>query len=315
MGLLSGAVSVSRYNVTSCPEEPDFERARFTEIPTGSEVKERVGFVPFEPEAPYEVGARRFAFRVRIDKVRPDPTLVRERVKQLVRVELETTGTPYVGPKKRKQLRHLAEEEILPRTSPTSRIVEGVIDGGLLYVGTTASTHLGTVLLQLRQIGVVAEMKTPWVDGGEPEVMSDFVETREAGESVLGCRFLKALMGDPDLLVEPESGHVRLQTPDAKVTLTGAVLPELHRYVERGAEILAAKLTTPETSFKLDALSWRLSGLKVEAGRHDHWTQLLDERLERIGSVFELLDAKYAAHRQRRPAPAAESGESAGYTM
>lgn len=316
MGILSGSASISRFNVVACPELPDFDRLPFEPIVGGSEVRERMGFVPFEPDEPYQVGNRRFAFRVRIDKKAPDPTAVRERVKQLVKTELETTGAPYVGPQKRKRFKELAEEELLVHASPRSKIVEGVIDGDVLYVDTTAKSYLGTVVLLLRQVGVVAEMKTPWGDAGEPEVMSDVVETAEVGESVLGCHFLKDLVGDREVMVEPEHGQVTLKTHEARITLTGGVLPDLHRYVERGAEVLSARLTTAESSFKLDALAFRVSGLKVEIGRHDHWIERLDERLEKISGVYEMLDAKYRKFRQRAPVrPAVEgAGEPAVVT-
>jgi hypothetical protein len=52
MGLLSGTVAVTRFNVAVPVEGPDFERARFWEIEPGSEVRERIGFVPFELDAP-----------------------------------------------------------------------------------------------------------------------------------------------------------------------------------------------------------------------------------------------------------------------
>ncbi len=292
MGLLSGSVSVTRFNVAPFPGEPDFEAERFVEIQPGSEVRERVGFVPMEPEAPYEVGQGRFAFRVRIDRLKPDPTAVQERVKQLVRAELEA-GAELVGARKRKELRQLAEEELIVKTTPTSRIVECCLDGKLLYVASTAKDHLGKVITQLRKIGIVAEPKTPWLDRGDPEVESDIVAAYEPGQSVLGCRFLKALMGDRDLMFESEAGYVQLQTAETRVTLSGAVTSDLHRYVKRGAEILAAKLLTGDASFRFDALNFRLSGLRVEIGRHDHWTDLLDERLEKIAAVWDLLETKY----------------------
>ncbi len=311
MGLLSGSASVARFNVTACPDLPDFDRLAFKAIDPASEIRESLGFVPFEPEEPYQIGHSRFAFRVRIDTRRPDATAVKERVKALVKTELEETGAPYVGPQKRKILRQAAEEELLAAASPSTRIVEGVIDDDVLYVGTTAKTHLGRVVLLLRQLGVVAELKTPWVDAGEPEVMSEIVETSEVGESVLGCWFLKDLVDDSDLMVEPESGYVQLQTHDAKVTLHGGVLPDLHRYVQRGSEILAAKLTTPDVTFRFTALPFRVSSLRVETGRHDHWIEQLDERLEKISGVYGMLDGKYQAFRKRlpeRPAPSASEG-------
>jgi len=178
---------------------------------------------------------------------------VRERVKDLIRIELDATGASSVGPKKRKMLRELAEEELIVRSSPRSKIVEGAIDGEILYIASTAKNILGTVLLLLRQVGVVAEPFAPWTaDGSGEDVESELIEIREPGHSVLGCRFLKALLEDRELLMEPVTGSVRLQTREAKVSLTGAVLTELFHYVEQDAEILSAKLTTGEITFRLE---------------------------------------------------------------
>ena len=295
MGLLSGSASVSRFNIVNQPEDPDFERVRFTDIQPGSELRESRGIIPIEPDAPFEIGAQRYAFRVRIDKLSADPTAVRERLKQLVKTEIETSGLPFVGPKKRKKLRELAEEELILRAVPRSKIIEACVDGDILYVASTAKNYLGTVLSLLRQIGIIAEAKTPWGDRGEEDVESEIVETYEPGEAVLGCRFLLAMLEDREVLFEPESGMVRLKTHQAKVALTGGILPELYRYVEAGAELLSAKLLLDEMTFRLDALSFRVNALRIETERHDHWTDLLDERLEKIASVYDRLDDKYGA--------------------
>ncbi|MFL6198195.1 MAG: hypothetical protein ACJ76J_03375 [Thermoanaerobaculia bacterium] len=296
MGLLSGTVSVTRFNVSVPPDGPDFERARFWAIEPGSEVRERMGFVPFEIEAPYEVGQGRWAFRVRIDKIRPDPTAVKERVKELIRGEMETTGAPFVGSKTRKKLRELAESELCAGQAPRTRILECCIDGTLLYVASTAKTYLGTVLTLLRQAGVEADFKAPWLDEApEADEASDIVLPREPGQSVLGCRFLRVLLEEPEVMVEPETGSVRLATREAKVSLTGAVLHDLFRFLEEGAEILSAKIHVGTVPMRFDALSYRLNGLKLEPVRNEHWTVDLDQRLEQIGGVFEVLDEKYKA--------------------
>ncbi|MEM7481003.1 MAG: hypothetical protein AAF481_07490 [Acidobacteriota bacterium] len=299
MPLISGSASVTRFSIVHSPEPPDFERAAFHGIAPGSEVRDAVGFVPFELGAPWEVGHRRYAFRVQIDKLRPDPVAVKERLKQLVHVEQEQTGAPFVGPKKRKRLKELAEEELISQARPRSQIIECCMDGPLLYVGTTAKAYLGTVLQLLRQIDVVADYKAPWIDLDEPEVDGEIVETTEPGQSVLGCRFLKAVLGDRDIMVEPEAGYVRLQTREARITLTGAVLNDLRHYVKKDAELLAAKLVAGESAFRFDALSWRIGSLRIETARHEHWTDLLDERLEKVSGVYELLDRKYASLRPR----------------
>ena len=294
MGLLAGALSVTRFNLSPVPDELDFDREAFREIAPGSEIRESVGFLPVEPEEPYRAGEHRWFFRVRFDKVTPDPIAVQERVKEMVRAELDQ-GADFVGSKKRRKLKEMAEEELLFEARPRTKIIEGAIDGQLLYVGSTAKAYLGRVVEMLRRLGVVAEPKAPWVDRGDPDLESPIYETFEPGESLAGARFLRARVGDREVLVEPESGYVRLQTEDARVILSGAVLKDLLRYIERKAEVLSAKLVTgePQASFRLEGLSFRLSSLRVETNLHDHWTQTLDERLERVGSVYELLERKY----------------------
>lgn len=292
MGLLSGSVSVTRFNVRGRPSDLDFEKVRFQEIQPGSEVRESRGIIPFEPGAEYQVGAARWAFRVRIDRLKPDPTAVKERLRELIRGELQA-GADFVSAKRRKELRELAEEELIVASSPSTTILESVIDGDVLYVGSTAKANLGLVMQLLRQLGVVVEPKTPWIDRREPDFESEIVPIREPGESALGCRFLRALVGDREVLVEPESGLVRLVTEEARVTLGGAVLKELHHYLEKDAELLAAKLVVGESSFRLEAPSFRIAGLSIQTGRHEHWTEILDERLEKLAALWELLERKY----------------------
>ncbi len=294
MGLLGKSVNVTRCNVAVPSEGPDFEAVTFYEIEPGSEVRERSGIVPFELDAPFEVGIGRYAFRVRIDRRTPDATAVRERVRELVKSEIEQTGAPFVGPKKRKELKALAEAELLVGQRPKSSLVECVIDGALLYIGSTSKGHLGTVLTLLRQAEVAADWKAPWLDEApEADESSDIVFPKEPGQSVLGCRFLSALIEDPEVLVEPEQGSVHLATREARLKLTGGVLNELHRHLEEGAEILSAKIVLGTVPMRFDALSYRISGLKLEAVKAEHWTMALDARLEQIAGIWETLDSKY----------------------
>ena len=311
MGLLSGTVSVTRFTVAVPAEGPDFERARFWAIDPGSEVRERVGFIPFEIDAPWEVGSRRWAFRVRVDRIRPDATLLKERLKELVKAELEATGAPFVGAKTRKKLRELAEQELCARQPPRTKIVECCIDDKILYVASTAKTWLGTVLTLLRQAGVEADFKAPWLDEApETDEASDVVIPKEPGQSVLGCRFLRALLEEPEVMVEPETGSVRLATREAKISLTGGVLHDLFHYLEAGAEILAAKIHLGQSLMRFDALSYRINGLRLEPARNEHWTVNLDQRLEQIAAVWEALDGKYAALKEKLGTPAVP-GEAA----
>lgn len=313
MGLLSGPLAVTRFQAGVPPDGPDFERARFFAIEPGSEVRERMGFVPFELDAPYEVGQGRWAFRVRIDRVKPDPTSVRERVKELVKVEQETTGKPFVSPKTRRKLRELAEAELAFGQAPRTKIVECALDGPVLYVASTAKGVLGTVLTLLRQAGVEADFKAPWLDEA-PEVdeSSDVVVPKEPGQSVLGCRFLKALLEEPEVTVEPVTGHVLLATREARVTLAGAVLTDLFRYLDDGAEMLKAKLHLGAVPLTFDALSYRLSGVKLDPVQDEHWTIELDRRLEQIAELFAALDAKYQALKTSLGGPAQPPGASEG---
>jgi hypothetical protein len=292
MGILAGSASLTRYNVAVLREAPDFDRERFVEIDPGSPHRESSGFLPHEPEAPYETGAARFFFRVRFDKLRADPVAVDERLRELVRVELEQ-GAQYVGPRKRKMLKEQAEEELVALARPRSKIIEGCIDGGVLYIGSTAKAYLGRITELLRRVGVHPDLKTPWLDHGDPEIESTILEPREPGESILGSRFLRELVGHAEIMIEPEQGAVRLQTSEARVSLGGGVLPELMAYLEDDVELISAKLVTALGPFRFDALPFRVSGLRIETQKHEHWFEQLDERLQKFGELFELLEKVY----------------------
>ena len=96
MGLLTGSINLTRMKVPSTIDETAFTRLEFKDIDLASEVKESVGFLPFEPEAPYLISSGRLAFRLRIDRRRADAVQVRERTKQLQAVEMESTGAPFL---------------------------------------------------------------------------------------------------------------------------------------------------------------------------------------------------------------------------
>jgi len=292
MGFLSGGLACTRFNVVSLPEEPNFELAAFRLIQPGSNFTESSGFVPFEIEEPFIIGKNRYAFRVRIDKVNIDATAVKERLRELIKTERDMGQR--LGSKKIRQLKLLAQDEILSRSAPRSKIIEGIIDGQVLYVGSTAKGHLGTVLALLQKIGVEVEYKTPWLDAGMEEQAHSWLDLKEPGQSMYGCQFLKLLLEEPDVMVEPEKGSIRLATPThAKVTLTGEVLGELDHYLAEGAEILAAKLILGETPLTFDGLAYRLNAVKLETIRGDHWTEVLEERLDRLKAVWEAFDDKF----------------------
>lgn len=292
MGFLSGGLACTRFNVISLPEEPNFELAAFRLIQPGSNLVESSGFVPFEIDEPYILGKNRYAFRVRIDKVNVDATAVKERLRELIKVERDMGQR--IGAKKIRQLKQLAHEEILSRSAPRSKVIEAIIDDGILYVASTAKGHLGNVLALLQKIGVEVEFKTPWLDSGLEEQAHSWIDLKEPGQSLYGCQFLKLLLQEPDLMVEPEKGSIRLATPThARVTLTGEVLGELDHYLDEGAEILAAKLILGETPLTFDGLSYRLNAVKLDVIRGDHWIEILEERLEGLKAIWEALDAKF----------------------
>lgn len=293
MGLLSGSLSVTRCTVSSRPSAPDLEPLAFREIEPGSEVRERVGVVPFEPGAPYQIGHARWAFRVRVDRRKPDPGAVAERLKVLEAAERDARGFEVVPARTRKRLRHEAEEELLARTAPRTKVIECVLDDQVLWLGTTANAWLGLVLEVLRGAEIVAELAAPWLARAEPDLESELVDARQPWQSVRGCRFLKRLIADPELMVEPESGAARLVTRDAKVSLTGEVTGELSRYLERDSELLAARLLLGDASFRLDGLNWRLSAIRLETDHHDSWVDRLAERVEAVSELYARLERKY----------------------
>lgn len=302
MPLLSGSPSLSRFNVPLQTEDLDFDAQAFREIQPGSERRESIGFIPFEPGADYRIGHDRFAFRVRIDRLAADPTALRERLRGLLATEMEQTGFDSVSARRRKELRNLAQEELIADARPTSKIIEAVIDGTTLHVASTANSVLGKITNLVRKLGFAADFKTPWIDRGDEDIESEIMELHEPGQSLHGSRFLQSLLGDPDLVIEPVEGYAKLQTERARIVLSGEILRDLHEYVREGCELLSAKLVAGQVQFRLDALPFRLSGVKLGKPAMGHWTERLDERLEQIQAVWELLDRKYGeSQRTSRP--------------
>lgn len=293
MGLVSSSCACTRFNVISLPDNPDFALIPFRPIMPGSSIREREGFVPYEPGEPFEVGARRWAFRVRVDKVVPDSTSVAERVKELVKIETENVGPP--SAKVRQQLKMQAEDEIMQHPMPRSKVIECLLEETVLYVGSTSKGHLGMVLELLKRIAVEVDFKTPWLDAGQEEELSEIVELKEPGQSILGCRFLRKLLDDPEAIIEPEKGGVKMVTTDGvKVGLSGPVHNEVDRLLNNGAEILSAKLLVEGFAFNLDALAFRITGLALDNHKNKHWTEALDLRMEKLKQLWDWLDTKYS---------------------
>ena len=292
MGLVSGSAACTRFNVISLPDNPEFELIPFRPIMPGSSIREKEGFIPYEPGESFEIGARCWAFRIRTDKVVLDGTAIAERVLELVKAETESVGPP--SPKLRQQLRLQAEEEMMQHPMPRSHIIECLMEETVLYVGSTAKGQLGMVLEMLKRIGVEVEFKTPWLDSGQEEELSELVEIKEPGQSILGAEFLKKLLNDPDTFVEADKGSVKMVTGDgAKVGLAGPVLNEVDRLIDQGALVLSAKLMVEGFAFSFDAFSFRFSGLKLDNLKSRHWIERLETRMEKIKALWDWLDNKY----------------------
>lgn len=292
MGFLSGSLACTRFNIVSIPESIPFNDAAFKLIQPGSTVIESAGFLPFEIEEDYEIGAGKYAFRVRIDKVNIDSTMLKERLRELIKIERDQGKR--VGPKVRRKLKDLAEQELLGQSNPRSKVIEGVIENSILYVGSTSKSFLGKVLELLLSVKVEVEFKTPWLDKELEEEPSDVVDLKEPGQSIYGCRFLKALIDDSECFPEPEKGNIKLATiGNVMVTLTGEVMPEYDHYMAEGAEVLSAKLLLNDLAFSLDGLAYRLSGMKLEAVPGDHWHEVLDGRMNMLKDVWDILDVKF----------------------
>jgi len=294
MGLQNGAIACIRFSLLAMPEDLDFNLLPFHAIAPGSNLRERSGFVPYQPGAEYEIGSGVWAFRVRIDKIQLDNTLIQERLKELIKIEEEQVGPP--SPQTRRKLKMLAEEELMQHPMPRSKIIECYMTRTTLLVGTTAKGHVGTVLELLKRIGVEVAYQTPWLEAGLEDASSDVVETNEPGQSIWGCRFLRWLLQDPDVLLEPEKGNVKLMSSEGtRITLAGPVLGEVDRFLEQGAEVLSAKILTRNFAFQFDGLAYRISGLKVESFKSLHWIERLENRVEKLNEVWELLDEKFQA--------------------
>jgi hypothetical protein len=289
MSLLSGAVSLSRFYVLRRPAEPDFEQARFEPIGRGSEERMSSGFSPFRLGSGYRIGDERWAFRIRIDRLRPDATRIRERLRELVRDELEA-GEESVGPTRRRELRKQAAEEIVSVTSPSTTILECCLDDDVLYVASTAAARLGIVAEQLRRIGVEIAPKTPWTHRGD-EFESPVAVLPE--DSSVGGRMMAELVGDTVLNIEPDDGRVKLRSRDTEITLRGVVIHDLLYFLEHGAEIVSAKMVAEEATFDFDVESFRITNMSIAAEPSDDWQRQLNRRLETISEVFEILDMKY----------------------
>lgn len=272
MSLLTGSVSAARFRVplSSRPPIINFDSRPFIAIAPGSEVRESVGFLPFEPGAEYEI-PQGVAFRVRRDTLRPDPTLVRERLAQLIAADTEALGHA-PSRKERAKLKQIAEEELIVAASPRSSIVECAIQGEMLWIGSASDSAVDRVVGLLRAVGVDAEPVMPEFDA-----------------QVL----VAELLGDREIAIEPVNGLVNLESADTKVTLRGEINSELVSLLNAGYSIRAARLVSGDTTYTFDAATYRVSSARIERSILPHWSERLDQRLAWIGDLFADLDEKF----------------------
>lgn len=292
MGLLSGTLSCTRMNVVAAPERVEFQTQPFRSLQKGSSLTQSQGFIPFELDEPFDVWPGGAAFRVRIDTLIPDATLLRERLKELVKIETEQVGRPSL--RRLRQLKDQAEDELRAQQSPKTKIIECVLDHHILYIGSTAKQHLGSVIALMRNVGVELAFKTPWLEQGEDQEPPAFLKIRDPAQSVLGCQFLRHLLNQPDIFLECQRGFVKLVTADGSdITLRGAVTSHVNRFLAEDTAFMVAKIIVEDAAFQFDAFSYRISGLKGSDPGGDHWIEKLEARLDQLKAVWDFLDERY----------------------
>ncbi len=292
MSLLSGPQSATRFNIEFMPPDgPNFEAVPFRAIQDGSILRESTGFLPFEPGV-WKIANKSWAFRIRSDKRTPDANQVKEKLGQLIRSEREDVGPPSMF--KIRELKALAEAEVLDSTSPKTKMIECVIIDDILFVGSVSNADLGIVSAMLLRLEVKIDFKTPWVDAGLKNVESPLFNYRHAGESVLGCHFLQHLIeNNPNAMPEPEHGQAKLITASgARISITGAIMPDLDQQLDDHSILTSVKLIQINAPVTFDGLSYRISGLKHPT-KFTHWTETILDRVERINDLYEWMDEQW----------------------
>lgn len=309
MSLLQGSLSVSRFHLGLLVL--DCEAAAFVPIPAGDEenVPKSFGFVPMKPGEPYAIGTRRWAGKVRVDEVTPDPVVVRDRYEELLQEELSQAhlAGAGVGKRRRKELKELAIAESIAGVKPSRRYIEWLLDGNTLYIASTSLPDVSLAVMLFRRIGGENILPvTPWET--LPSMGSTVVELAQPFQSVWGARFLRHLADSgaervKDVSYVVEGGRVALQAADSRISITGDIWPGFTHHLEQGAEPVVAKLFAGDAVLTLDGLSWWIRGLSLPDVEAEHWTEALDARQERIEAAFDHLGEAFTALR-----PAIESG-------
>lgn len=307
MPLLTAAASVSRFHVTF-EGDPDFSLAPFREISSGDEVNvpRSYGFVPMKPGSEYEIDCGgRYAGRVRMDEVRPDAVVVRDRFEELLDDEADPPGK-----RRRKELAELAWSDAASGTTPRRRYVEWVLDGDVLYIGSPSRAEVSVVHQLFRDIG--AEHKIlpviPWQT--LPDMKSTVIS--HPGESMWGPRFLRAVAVSPskEMSVSLEEGSAALRRGDLKLSLSGDIRASLGHHLNEGAEVIAARLQGQHL-LMLDGLSWWVKSLALPAPDPSaHWAESLEARLAAIADAFEWLDGAFADRLPQIEAAARDDGRA-----
>lgn len=281
--------NATRYHVDST-KGFDLEAIEFREIQPGSEIRESVGVVPMWSGVDMKAWDGAYAFRVRVDTRRPNATKVRERVRQMVEVELEH-GAAIVGPKKRRELKALAEEELIFEAEIKMKMIEVYILGEDLLIGSASDSDVDRVVGLLRKVGIAPEPVFPW---------GQDVADGSSGREFLGR--LSMSRGE-ELWINSVDGAVKINLPEGRVSATGSIGQVLSLLHNKPHEIISAKvilgMDAEGGEFHLDGFPWRIRGLSgrpiltpITPGANER-AELGIAHAEDVLSIFHELDASY----------------------
>lgn len=262
--------------------------------------------MPMKPGAQYELAGDRCAGRVRMDEVKPDPVVVRDRYEELLTDEVDPPGK-----RRRQELAELAWCEAATGTTPRRRYVEWVKDGDLLYIGSASRPETSAAIDLFRKTGGTNILPaTPWETLGD--MTCDAVEANHPGQSVWGARFLRAVAASPsrEMSVSLEEGAASLRRGDLKLSLSGDIRAPLTHHLDEGAEVISARLQG-QYLLTIDGLSWWIKSLALPAPAPSaHWADSLGTRLAAIRDAFEWIDSAFADLRPKVEEEAREDGRT-----
>jgi hypothetical protein len=274
--MLDGSFACTRLQIVSPVDTVDFGLLPYRPIIQASTIRESFGFIPPEVATDYQVGHKRWAAKLRIDRRNPDPTKVRLAKRDAVAHEANLSPSGVVSNKRRREIQHEVEESLLPDTEARASVVDVVIDGDIVFVGTASETDSSIVQSALRDIGVEAALVNSWPSLDE------------------GAGFLSSVaMREQDgMMIEPEKGAVIMDPPNdmhPTISLSGAVTQECLRLISQGYMPRKAKIVWGDMTLTIGA-DGKCRGMKVEA-HGETWTDALDIRIEALHELYAQLDA------------------------